>query len=294
MVGPPGQLDPRFNYTRMVGPGVHSSCRINGSPCVLFAHARACLTRHNQQALEGDHWLSNRHISAVNTLLRQQHPGQNGPQDTLELSKNLKWRSNSVDFVQIVSPTVWLRETTPDIVEVFDSLPATFSSTLKRQVAAVLRCRGPQFTLCYIDVQQHQNEADDCMCPVCCCFCWGPVCRKRSTSADLCSAANEATPAILPWAGDSHKFSCSHDATKAASHKGEDVQKRSCVYCKCRLPWAELSGTWELGTVFRMQGMVPPILLGCPWTCFPGAHFGVVMWQLQVVSCAAPYGCVHA
>ena len=60
------------------------------------------LTQDDQQALEGDHWLSNRHISAVNTLLRQQHLGQNGLQDTLELSKNLKWRSNSVDFVQIV------------------------------------------------------------------------------------------------------------------------------------------------------------------------------------------------
>ena len=125
------------------------------------------LTQDDQQALEGDHWLSNRHISAVNTLLRQQHPGQNGLQDTLELSKNLKWRSNSVDFVQIVhvSQNHWVCVSNilspPDIVEVFDSLPATFSSTLKRQVAAVLRCRGPQFTLCYIDVQ-HQNGADDC------------------------------------------------------------------------------------------------------------------------------------
>ena len=112
MVGPPGQLDPRSNYTKIYGwtggpfilPDGWTPSRINGPPCVLFAHARACLTRHNQQALEGDHWLSNRHISAVNTLLRQQHPGQNGLQDTLELSKNLKWRSNSVDFVQIVSP----------------------------------------------------------------------------------------------------------------------------------------------------------------------------------------------
>ena len=52
---------------------------------------------------------------------------------------------------------------------------------------------------------------------------------------------------------------------KTASHKGEDVQKRLCVLqVSATMGQAELSGTWELGTVFRMQGMVPPILLGCP------------------------------
>ncbi len=36
------------------------------------------LTQNDQQALEGGHWLTSTHISAVTTLLTQQYPGQNG------------------------------------------------------------------------------------------------------------------------------------------------------------------------------------------------------------------------
>ena len=211
------------------------------------------LTQDDQQALEGDHWLSNRHISAVNTLLRQQHPGQNGLQDTLELSKNLKWRSNSVDFVQIVhvSQNHWVCVSNilspPDIVEVFDSLPATFSSTLKRQVAAVLRCRGPQFTLCYIDVQ-HQNGADDC------------ALFAVAFAEALCAGKDPHLLTFDQLQMRQHLQFCLEQGTvtnfPAATtprrlHRTRvKVSRNVRVYCKCRLPWDRQS-CQELGSLVQ-------------------------------------------
>ena len=106
-------------------------------------------------------------MAAVNTLLKQQYLGQNRLQDTAVLSQHLKWESSNSNFVQILHVTQnhWVCASnvlsTPDIVEVFDSLPATFSSTLTTQVAAMLHSSKPKFILRYIEVQ-HQNGADDC------------------------------------------------------------------------------------------------------------------------------------
>ena len=106
-------------------------------------------------------------MAAVNTLLKQQYPGQNGLQDTAVLSQHLEWESSNSNFVQIlhVKPNHWVCASnvlsTPDTVEVFDSLPATFNSTLTTQVAAMLHSSLLKFTLHYIEVQ-HQNGTDDC------------------------------------------------------------------------------------------------------------------------------------
>ena len=49
----------------------------------------------------------------------------------------------------------------PDACDVYDSLPPTFCSSVTTQVAAMLKCSSPQFTLRYIDVQ-HQRGSNDC------------------------------------------------------------------------------------------------------------------------------------
>lgn len=103
----------------------------------------------------------------MNILLRKQFPAQNGLQDTLELSKKLQWRSSSTDFVQIihVSQNHWVCVsnclTPPGVVEVYDSLPATFNATLLKQIAAIVRCEGEKFSVRIVDVQ-HQSGRDDC------------------------------------------------------------------------------------------------------------------------------------
>ena len=122
------------------------------------------LTLDDRQALTGGRWLSSRHMSAVHTLLRKQYPGQNGLQDTLQLSR---WAFGSKDFVQIVhiSQNHWVCVSnllTPEgVVEVYDSLPATCNNTLTRQVTAIVQCSGQQFTVRWINVQL-QCGGDDC------------------------------------------------------------------------------------------------------------------------------------
>ena len=125
------------------------------------------LTLHDQETLASGQWLSDKHTAAVNTLSRQQYPHQNGLQSTLQLSKYLQWISESRDFVQIVhiSQNHWVcmsnLMTPADVVEVFDSMSPTYDIALTRQVAAIIRYSGPQFTLCYITVQ-YQSGRDDC------------------------------------------------------------------------------------------------------------------------------------
>ena len=48
-------------------------------------------------------WLTDKHISAVNKILREQHPQQNGLQDTLALTVKLQRTSNCTNFVQILN-----------------------------------------------------------------------------------------------------------------------------------------------------------------------------------------------
>ena len=54
------------------------------------------------QLLNGE-WLTDKHISAVSKLLQQQHPQQNGLQDSVVLASELQWESNSTNFVQIIN-----------------------------------------------------------------------------------------------------------------------------------------------------------------------------------------------
>ena len=125
------------------------------------------LAQEDRQDLAGGGWLSSTHMAAVNTLFKQHYPGKNGLQDTAVLSQHLNWESSNSNFVQIlyVTQNHWVCASnvlsTPDIVEVFDSLPATFSSTLTTKVAAMLHSSKSKFILRYIEVQ-HQNGADDC------------------------------------------------------------------------------------------------------------------------------------
>ena len=49
----------------------------------------------------------------------------------------------------------------PGVCDIFDSMPATYSSTLIRQVAAMMKTPNPSFTLRYINVQM-QAGASDC------------------------------------------------------------------------------------------------------------------------------------
>jgi len=123
---------------------------------------------NKDQLLNGE-WLTNKHISAISKLLQQQHPQQNGLQDSVVLASELHWESNITNFVQIINicEQHWVCATNigcpEDVVNVYDSSLAhsTGSTTLKKQCAVVLQTKSSSFTLRFIEVQR-QSGGSDC------------------------------------------------------------------------------------------------------------------------------------
>ena len=56
----------------------------------------------DKERLVGGLWLNDSHIFAASKLLNKKYPQQNGLQSTQPLAKKLQWKSNNVDFVQVV------------------------------------------------------------------------------------------------------------------------------------------------------------------------------------------------
>ena len=113
-------------------------------------------------------WLTDKHISAVNKLLRHQYPKQNGLQDTILLAERSLWDSEPNRFIQIIniSRQHWVCASTyvgcpEDVVDIYDSIPAysTGSSTLRKQVAAIIHTTNPTFELRFIDIQRQSDCA---------------------------------------------------------------------------------------------------------------------------------------
>ena len=109
------------------------------------------------------------HINGAQTLLRKQHPHQNGLCNTLVLAETMQSNSPPQDFVQIVnlSRQHWVCVSnvlsSPGVVDVYDSIPAYSrgSNTLQQHIAAILKTPDSSFTINYVDVQR-QNGGSDC------------------------------------------------------------------------------------------------------------------------------------
>ena len=106
-------------------------------------------------------WLTDKHISAVNKLLQHQYPNENGLQDTILLAERSLWDSEPNRFIQIINKSRqhWVCASNvgcpEDVVDIYDSIPAYSigSSTLRKQVAAIIHTTNPTFELRFIDVQ---------------------------------------------------------------------------------------------------------------------------------------------
>ena len=111
-------------------------------------------------------WITDKHVSAMNTLLTAQFPTQQGLQDSLLLAWHCRYESGASNFVQIIniSRQHWVCASnvlsSPGVVEVFDSMPkySFDSSILKKHVATILKT---SFDLHHIEVQR-QIGSDDC------------------------------------------------------------------------------------------------------------------------------------
>ena len=103
-------------------------------------------------------------------LLQEQYPDQNGLSNPILLSADYSWKSNGLDnFVQIinVSKQHWVCVSNincfPHTVDVFDSIRgfSVNSTSLKNQIATILRTPTNSFNINFIDVQT-QIHANDC------------------------------------------------------------------------------------------------------------------------------------
>ena len=120
-----------------------------------------------KQILEGK-WLNDKHINAVNNLLQKQHPKVNGLQDPLLLYERQQWRSSCDNFVQIICVArqhfvcASNINCPPGVVDVYDSLPSysVKSSTLRKQLAAIVRTDKPAFQVRHIAVQRQSGTTD--------------------------------------------------------------------------------------------------------------------------------------
>ena len=61
------------------------------------------LREDGKEIILNGNWLTDKHISAMNKLLKKQHPQQNGLTDTICLSEQSRWNSNTNNYVQVVN-----------------------------------------------------------------------------------------------------------------------------------------------------------------------------------------------
>ena len=127
------------------------------------------LTCQDRQQLSSGEWLTDKHIRAASNLLKSQYPQQNGLQDTLVLATQLTWNSTPLEFIQIinVSGQHWVCTSNigcpENVIDVYDSIPSysVGSSTLARQLAAIIHTQRPTFELRCVNVQ-YQSGGNDC------------------------------------------------------------------------------------------------------------------------------------
>ena len=128
------------------------------------------LSHNDELDLLGNECVSDTHINAAMQLLQEQHHDQNGLCNPILLSACHSWKSNGLNnFIQIinVSKLHWVCVSNyncfPHTVDVFDSIRgfSVNSSSLKNQIAAILKTPTSSFNINFIDVQT-QMGSNDC------------------------------------------------------------------------------------------------------------------------------------
>ena len=107
-----------------------------------------------KKELNGDEWLTGRHINALNKLLLSKYLSQYGLTFPLILDEYKKYQASPENCVQIVNITRkhWVCASnifsSSGIVDIYDSMPcfSMKSLSLKTQVAAILQTSESHFS----------------------------------------------------------------------------------------------------------------------------------------------------
>ena len=120
------------------------------------------------QRLDGNRWLSDRHMSYGSLLLKQVCPHLDGLNDTVLQPLNALSASGDRKYIQIfhVNGNHWLTASnllTGDscsVVDVYDSARVTLSTEAKKAIASFHQCTSSTLTLRFKDVQRQPNTYD--------------------------------------------------------------------------------------------------------------------------------------
>ena len=121
----------------------------------------------------------------------------------------------------------------PGVCDIYDSMPASKSSTLTKQVAAVMQCAEPSFKMRFVNVQM-QSGASDCALfaiAFAVALCAGKDPHKCSFNQDkmrchLKECLERGRMSEFPTTIKPRRCTTSIKSTKVVA-----------VYCTCRLPW---------------------------------------------------------
>ena len=183
-------------------------------------------------------WLSDKHIVAAQTLLKQQFSHIGGLQPPI-FNENNSWDIMRMEGVQILNDSNihWLCISTmgcsTDVVDIYDSIKTKSkkpSSHIKEQVAAILHSPADSITLRTIESQEQHNGSD---CGV----------YAIATAVSLC---NGIPPIHVVWDQTKmreHLFNCFENrllipfpGSKSANENTVIATTEVKLYCNCRFP----------------------------------------------------------
>ena len=198
---------------------------------------------NDKEELYSGAWLSDMHINAAQTCLRNQYPQKSGLQNTLLLNQKQIYNSGQCNLVQIVnvSGQHWVCLSTsskqPGVIDVYDSMPSCSknSLSLKTQACTILKTSARSIRLNHIDVQR-QNGGSDC----------GPF--TIAFAKTLCMDEDPHDHKYNQAALRVHLGKCFEKNTiepfpceKRRSRKQRVIYEQDVpVYCIYRLPWDKL------------------------------------------------------
>jgi hypothetical protein len=207
------------------------------SPSTIFWNKELALTDYDKQRLLSGDWLTDKHMNAVNKMLRNEFPMQNGLQDTLTLEECNTYASCSVDFVQIahVCGNHWVCISNlhappgSGIVDVYDSIPSYSinSPSLKTQIAAIMKTGKSSFTIAFAV----------------------SLCMKLNPHALVYNQV-EMRSLLNHWI-DTGEMLPFHSTEKSRRMGRTMVLSKKVVpvFCICRLPWNKANG--KLGSLVQ-------------------------------------------
>ena len=187
--------------------------------------------------LRNGEWLTDKHINAARSLLKEQFPLQQGLQDTILLQHG-KYDSGINCLVQVIhiNGNHWVcvsnKFSPKGTVDVLDCSSGNGNSTsLKRQLAIILKCRSAFFRVRHVEVQRQTGYAD------CGIF-------AIAFAYTLCSGLDPHTIHYNQALMRPH-FELCIDNEKFAMFltSGQTTRKRLKfvkivdIFCTCRMPW---------------------------------------------------------